>query len=89
MNVWGKSIPGRGINKCKGPEVSTHWYFQRTGGREPIMFRAVQRRIGDKVREVWSLEEKSRLESPMLELSALESNLSHETAQRHLKNDYR
>lgn len=24
MKIWGKSPPGRGKNKCKGPEVGTH-----------------------------------------------------------------
>ena len=56
------------------PKVNTAWCFQNTAGGEATVVRVVQRRVGDKVREVWNLEERSRLVSQTPELSALESN---------------
>lgn len=33
VDIWGKSIPGRGISRCKGPEVEEGLMDFSKGGR--------------------------------------------------------
>lgn len=30
MDIWGKSVPGRGNGQCKGPELECVWLVQGT-----------------------------------------------------------